>query len=225
MTTTNERMILSTSDEAAQRVTVTGWVARGGQFWGEDERMARWCGATHVPCSDCGEPAAKPHIKCEVCSQKDDDVKWAAREKQPYDGGWVYAKTVDRFFESEDDIRDYLDTYDEHTCESLRLVPCEAEYAHEINADDLFCDQLPDDMSLRDVAGELDEWISKVNECIAAMRKAGRPLSWMPSGAYAVDVATLPSDLRRESATSDPARLTPVKEGTALGSAKEDSHG
>jgi hypothetical protein len=197
-----ETTILSTSTEAAQRITLTGWVARGGQFWGEDERMARWCGATHVPCSECGAPVEKTWTKCAECRRKADDAKWVARERKPYDGGWVYAKAADRWFEDEDEIRDYLDTYDEHTCESLRLVPCDPEYASELDADELFIDQLPEDTSLRDVSGELDEWISKVNECIRSMRKGGKPLSWMPSDRYAVDIATLPADLRRESAAS-----------------------
>ena len=204
-----EPMILSTSDEAAQRVTVTGWVARGGQFWGDDERMARWCGATHIPCSECGQPVVKNWTKCDACRQKAEDAKWAARVRKPYDGGWVYAQAVDRFFEDEDAIRDYLDTYyDEHTVDTLRLVPCDPEYAQELSGDDLFLDQLPEDCELRDVAGELDEWIDKVNECIRRMRESKRPLSWMPSE-YAVDVATLPADLRRESSTSADAVARP----------------
>ncbi len=205
-----EPMVLSTSDEAAQRVTLTGGVARGGQFWGDDERMARWCGATHVPCSECGEPVVKNWTKCDACRQKADDAKWSARERTPYDGGWLYSQATDRWFEDEDALRDFLDTYDEHTCESLRLVPCEPEYPHELDGDDLYVDQLPEDCRLRDVAGELDEWIERVNECIRAMRKSGKPLSWMPSK-FAVDVATLPDDLRRDAVTKVDA-VDPVAE-------------
>lgn len=56
----SETMILPSSDEAAQQVTVTGWRSREGLFYGNDERIARWAGATHVECSECGKPTPKP---------------------------------------------------------------------------------------------------------------------------------------------------------------------
>ena len=193
---TDTRMILSTSDEAAERRTVTGWVARGGQWWGDDERMARWSGATHVPCAECGEPVEKTWTKCDACRRRSDDQKWAARPRVPYDGGWVYAKGVDRFFQDEDELRDFLDVYDEHTCESLRLVPCEPIYAHEMDPDELFADELPEGCTVADIDATLDDLIVKVNERIQTLAKEKKPFSWQP-GSEAVDIATLPNDLRR----------------------------
>lgn len=36
---TPEPVVLSTSDDAAKIVTVTGWVDRQGRFWGNDENL------------------------------------------------------------------------------------------------------------------------------------------------------------------------------------------
>jgi len=194
-------MILNTSDEAARFVeNVKGWVSRDGRFYGDDERSARWGGATHVPCADCGQPVEKNWIRCEQCREKAEIERHAKRERKRYDGGWVYSVTAQEFFEDEDALRDWLDDPDRnYTLESLRLVVCDPVYPHYIDADDLFCDDLPEDCSLRDVASELDEWIARANECIAGMIKCGSAISWRP-GKFAVDVSTLPSDIfaRRE---------------------------
>lgn len=202
MSQTTDPVVLSTSDEAATFVTnLSGWVARGGQFWGADERMARWSGATHVPCSECGQPVQKSWTKCEACRDAADIAKYAARERRPWAGEYLYSDAIHRYFDDEDDLRDYLDDGEYgHTVETLRLLICEPVYAKPIDADDLFADDLPEDCTLGDVAGDIDDWIAKVNECIAMRRKAGKPLSWMP-GRYAVDLSTLPVDLRPSTAS------------------------
>lgn len=70
MTATKQQpeMILASSPEAASIQTVTGWVARDGRFWGDDERMARYCGSTHSICEK--NPAHGPvenRSYCEAC--------------------------------------------------------------------------------------------------------------------------------------------------------------
>jgi hypothetical protein len=45
-----EKVVMYESSEAASIQTVTGWVGADGRFWGNDEHMARYCGATHRHC-------------------------------------------------------------------------------------------------------------------------------------------------------------------------------
>lgn len=52
---------------------------------------------------------------------------------------------------------------------------CEPNYAWEIEPDEYYCDDLPEDRTLDDVYPELAEAIEKVNELI---RKEEKPLSW-----------------------------------------------
>lgn len=41
-----------------------GWVDRNGRYWGDDERMARYSGATKLRCDDCGNPIPKVGYSC-----------------------------------------------------------------------------------------------------------------------------------------------------------------
>ncbi|WP_244858805.1 hypothetical protein [Pseudomonas sp. B2021] len=45
-----EKVVMYEPPQAASIQTVTGWVGADGRFWGKDEHMARWCGATHRHC-------------------------------------------------------------------------------------------------------------------------------------------------------------------------------
>ncbi|AMP15525.1 hypothetical protein CPter291_3288 [Collimonas pratensis] len=66
----------------------------------------------------------------------------------------------------------------------LRLIICEPTYAREIDGNDHFCDDLPED-------GELPAEISNAFDALnEAIRKCGTPLSWSP-GKYALE---LPED-------------------------------
>lgn len=71
-----EKVVMSDSTEAAQLVTITGWVSRTGIFYGNDERIARYAGCTHRPCEteDCGKPTEKTYIYCDDCRHKRDVV-------------------------------------------------------------------------------------------------------------------------------------------------------
>ena len=89
--TSSDKVIILPSDDAAARKVsgLSGWIAPNGQWWGDDERMARWCGATHVPCSACQAPVEKSWTMCQACRDKKDEEKYLARERKPYDGGFV----------------------------------------------------------------------------------------------------------------------------------------
>ncbi len=63
-------MILIDSDEAAKKMTVEGWVSRNGRFYGDNEEIARYDGATHRYCKNCGEIVEISWVFCEKCREK-----------------------------------------------------------------------------------------------------------------------------------------------------------
>jgi hypothetical protein len=184
----SERVILNTDDEAAKRVTVTGWMARDGQWWGDDERMARWAGSTHILCA-CGKLTPKSWTKCDECRERAKEERYAKLERREWDGGMLYSDTLERYFDDEDDLRDYC--FDEGTTpDALRLLLCEPVYAREID-DDHWCDDLPEDAQMDDVNGDIAEALARLNEVIRAQREAGRPISWRPSKYAAIIPASV----------------------------------
>ena len=76
-----QKVILSTSDEAARHVeNISGWVSRHGRFYGRDERAARWDGCTHVRCADCETIIPKSGlIVCGTCAEKRDVGRYEAQ--------------------------------------------------------------------------------------------------------------------------------------------------
>ena len=172
------KIVISDSDEAAKYVTgISGWVSRHGHFYGDDERLARYDGCTHVRCA-CGDLVERGYIKCENCRIADDidrynnfkRVQWD--RKTPiclYDG--------DRYFFDEDDLLCYCDDED-ILPSSLRLVLCEPQYANEIDYDELYCDSLAEDSSMYDVDPKLADMFDKIN---AYIREKKTVLSWSPS--------------------------------------------
>lgn len=180
-------------EDAADRRDVTGWVCRTcRRWWGDDEHMARWCCSTDQPCP-CGGRREKHYTVCAACRQRKEDERWFARERKPYDGGFLYSETLGRYFEDAEDVADWLSGEDEngHTYDTLRLLLCDKEYAQEIDGDDHFRDQLPEDCTLDDVAADIAEAIDAVNAVIAQRRRDGKQLSWVASKC-AADITTLP---------------------------------
>ncbi|MEQ1969482.1 ead/Ea22-like family protein, partial [Xenorhabdus nematophila] len=67
----SKKIVMYDSPEAAQIKIVTGWVSRDGRFWGDDERMARYCGATHRQCENNPDhPIIGVHDYCDLCRAK-----------------------------------------------------------------------------------------------------------------------------------------------------------
>ena len=179
----NKEMILNTSDEAAHYVTnLSGWVSRNGRFYGEDERMARWDGCTHVVCRDCGQPVERHWLFCSDCRNRKDKERFRAREKKPYDGKPLFSNTHDKFFFTLEDLYDFCDD-EEIVPAELELVICEPVLARRIDPNEYYSSSLPDD---GEVSDELREAFDKLNEVI----QKEKPLSWVP-GKYAVDTSTL----------------------------------
>ena len=171
-----EKVILNTSDEAAHFVTdISGWVSRSGIFYGKDERAARYAGSTHHLC-ECGKPTEKPWIKCPDCRRKADDKRFRALPRQEWDEKTpITLFDGDEYFFDRDQLEEWCEEH-ETTPGELQLVICEPNYAREIDSD-FYCDDLPDDQSLEDVAPELAAKIAEVNQYIFDSKPI---LSWGP---------------------------------------------
>jgi hypothetical protein len=162
------KIVLPEDDIAATLKTVTGWVSRDGLFFGSDERTARWSGATHVRCSECGVVTEKGWTLCAGCREKEAAARFAVLERRDWDGSqMVYSAALEKYFDSPEDALDDA----EGDADSLRLVLCEPVHARTIEGD-YFCDELPEDGDLPD---ELAEAIVAFNEAVK-----GVVLSWLP---------------------------------------------
>lgn len=178
----SETKVMYASDEAAKRVTVTGWMSRDGIFWpdGKDpkfaEHHARWGGCTHLIC-ECGNEHRKGWTMCDACRNKKDDERYQAMEYKEWQGEPVCIFRDDTYFFSEDAIIDWAEENEIGDLSTIQLVICEPQTAHEIEGDEYYCDYLPEDMELADVAPKLAAAIEDVNEVI---RKEQETLCWMP---------------------------------------------
>lgn len=180
---TQEQVVLASSPEAASIQTITGWVSRGGRYWGNDERMARYEGATHTSCA-CGQTISKHYVYCDACKEKLEIDKFNAMERKPWDGtAMLYADASDQYFGSVDEAEEYAEEQDISLAD-LRLIICEPNYATQIDPIDHFCDDLPED---GDLPAELHAAFDNLNKAIKA---CSTPLSWSP-GKYALDISTL----------------------------------
>ena len=180
MTPKKNKIILNESDEAATWKTgISGWVDRHGHFFGNDERNARWSGATHILCPECGKPTSKNYTMCADCRLKKSIERYNERERKEWDGETpLYSHACDKHFFN-DDLFDHLEEFD-CTAESLRLIICEPMYLRQID-EDYFCDDLPED-------GELSKDIVSALEELNLLIKKNGPVGCMP-GKYA---ATMP---------------------------------
>ena len=146
-------IILNTSDEAATfRTNISGWVSRRGLFTGDNkqsERLARLDGCTHILC-ECGKPAEKLRVKCEECWKAERDKRFASLEKKPWDGKTpLCIWDDDRYFWCEDDLFDYC--FDLGLKPSdIKLVICEPVYVSEIEPNDHYSNDLPDEGEVED---------------------------------------------------------------------------
>lgn len=175
--------VMYDSPEAAKIETVTGWRARTGEFWGDNEHMARYCGSTHKRCDQCGGVVEKGSW-CSPCHQVKRREKFAGYERKSWDGMEpVNLFDTDVYFFSLDALADYCAEHDVKAAD-LPLVFCMPNYASAIDPADHFIDDLPEDGEIPD---DLAEAFDALNKVIAAHTT---PLSWSPDD-IAVDPASI----------------------------------
>lgn len=188
----SDEMVLNTSDKAARRITVEGWVSRDGRFYGEDERIARYAGCTHVECGECRAPARKGRIYCPECEGRRAQARYDTLPRAEWDGSsLIYSEVADEYFSDVDYLLDHCEEHGVRPSE-LRLVHCEPEYIRPIDPWDHCADELPED-------GDPPDWfcdmVGKVN---AEIERRKEVLSWVP-GKVAVGPLSI-EDLEEDAA-------------------------
>lgn len=144
---TTEKVILPSDPEAATLRTVAGWVSRDGIFFGENEDLARWHGATHVLCSECGSATAKGFTICESCRDAKEAERFNAMPRAEWDGkALLYSIALDEYFSDPDDV--YDDENLEDNADPM-LVICERVEPRSLDTD-FFCGYLDEDQELPD---------------------------------------------------------------------------
>jgi hypothetical protein len=180
-----EEQILYSSPEAAQIKTVTGWVSRNGQFWGDNEHMARWDGSTHRMCGTC-ETVIVPRgdVYCASCKAAKHIAEYEALEKKEWTDEPLYLEAADRFFFSIEAVIEYAAGH-RTTIDDLRLVICEPVYPGIFDPYEFFQDEMSEDGD-----GDLSCEILTASEALNAAIKNSPPLSWKP-GEFAATFSTL----------------------------------
>ena len=178
-------IILSSDEKAAQLKTVTGWVSAKGHFYGQGtqaESMARYDGSTHRPCSECGELIEKSGY-CRPCRAKQEIAKYNAMPRKKWDGkALLYSQVEDRYFNDADDLDSHCEYMTESDIPALRLIICEPTYAGEIDPNEHYYDDLPEE-------GEIPNDLQKAfDDLNAFLRETKIILSWSP-GKYAAELA------------------------------------
>lgn len=132
------KIILPSDTEAATfKTNICGWVSRSGLFFREHkdaEKLARYEGATHVPCNDCGAVARKPALVCPECEVKREKKRYLKRKRVAWDGNFpLYSEYCDIWFWSYDEIAEHLEDTEIKDVDDLQLVPCNPVTLKEID--------------------------------------------------------------------------------------------
>ena len=168
---TTKKVIMADSDEAASIKTVTGWVSSTGHFWGKDERMARFDGSTHKICDKNPAPGVvEQRSWCEACRAERMTAKWEAMPRREYDGEPVCVFDSDTYFFAPEEIADWLLDND-IKLEDARLVFCKPKHPEQIDPNEHYQDDLPED-------GEVSAALAEAFDALNKIIEAQPPLSW-----------------------------------------------
>lgn len=165
-------IIMYDAPEAASLQTVTGWMTADGRFFGQDEHLARFCGATHRRCEN--NPDHQVHeIRgyCAQCYSEKRAKVFAAMPTKDWAGEPLVNFDGARYFFDADSLRDYL-IDNALDLADLRLCICEPNMAQELDPNDIFCDDLSEDGEIHD-----DQLLAAFDLLNEVIRKA-EPLSW-----------------------------------------------
>jgi len=188
---TNQKIVMYDSPEAATyRTNISGWIASTGQFWGNDEHMARWSGCTHMTCA-CGKVFDKRTLRCDSCQAKASMEKYYALPMVEWDGVTpVCTFDDDRYFFSEEEVLDWMADQDPETAE-VRLVLCEPGRLGYVSEDN-WADDLPEDGEL---PGAVQMALDALNEAI----KNAPTVCWW-AGKQRINVEPLWAQLKADQA-------------------------
>lgn len=178
-----KQIVMYDSPQAAERKTVTGWVSAGGQFWGDDEHMARWSGCTHLKCEGCGQPYER-NAYCQPCHDKKQAVKFAALEVKDWDGQTPLCLfSDDRYFFDWESVERYAE---ETKClpTDLDLMICRPQIGRHIDIAEYLADDLPGE----DPGDFVPEAVADAAEALNKAITAAGTLSWT-AGKYRADVS------------------------------------
>lgn len=175
-----KKIILRDSPEAASIQTVTGWVSANGRFWGNDEDMARYDGATHQKCIQKAEhPIYEINGYCRACWDEKQQAVYADMPAEPYNGDACVVFDTEQYFWDEEGIFDHCIDNDVNPAD-LQLVHCTPNYAAPIDGNEYVSDDLPEDGELPQ---ELQDAFDALNEVI---NSKAHVLSWSQGKVKAV---------------------------------------
>lgn len=142
MNKVEEKIIMYDSPEAAQEITLTGWLSGGDKrFWYKDEHMARWSGCTHLKC-ECGNVMSKSYTKCESCRHKANKERYDKLPYKEWDGKEpVVTWDGDTYFFDEESLIEYME---DNELKDLPLLICTPIYYQTIDGETVASDSHED---------------------------------------------------------------------------------
>lgn len=164
-----ETKVMYNSPEAASLQTVTGWVSRTGRFWGNDEHMARWEGATHDVCKCGKEKNIRGYTICDDCLAKQRHEKFLAMPEKKLEYP-VCIFNDDTYFFDEDSLLMHCEENEIEPTE-LKLQLCQPNYPAPISSD-IWEDIFAEDGDYPELEKMIDEFNKKLKTLPA--------LSWSP---------------------------------------------
>jgi len=170
--TINDKPIFIESPQAAQIKTVTGWFSRIGTYWGNDEKMARFEGHTHIHC-----PCGKDHERgyCSIEHKQRLEKDFASYPKLPFDKGSGVFNLLgtDTFFYEFSGILEYISEEGIVDINNLKLVHCEGQGLSTLDSDH-WADELPED-------GELPDCVYEAMQALNLAIKQAGDVSYYPA--------------------------------------------
>lgn len=196
--------------DAAEKKTVEGWACKTcRRWWGADERMARWCCATDLPCDRCGKlkPKKDPWIYCGTCRGTVELERWEKKKQAPWNGHMLYSEAEEEWFQDLDAAidqavwriqdrehgsgREPMPSEIREELDNMRVVLSEPVTGRHVEVFELLSDDLPEDSDSYSLSSAVEDAEEALNKAIDDMG----PISWSPTNVR-LDVATV--DLERK---------------------------
>jgi hypothetical protein len=150
------------SPEAAEQITLTGWVSKGkdGRFFYKDEDLARYAGCTHKLC-DCGNIMKKGWTKCESCRNKLARERYLKYPYEEWQGEPVFEAFGSEYFFNEEDLIDYMTQDEDDIIEEIELLKCDPIYYSPIETETIApdSDDFEPDEELKNKMNEFNEYL------------------------------------------------------------------